>query len=79
MSEKGSPHLSHDEHATHLEIERPGYGTSSGSDEQEKEPYQEHGPGIDHKIPQEDAIPAEPELWWSKTRRAFREPISEYV
>jgi len=47
---------------------------SSGSEA----PYAEHGPGIDHKIPQEDAIQERPDLWWSRVRHSMREPFSEF-
>jgi aquaglyceroporin related protein, other eukaryote len=66
-----SPAISHDEHAKHLNAE----GNSSDS---EHKPYEEHGPGIDHHIPQDEAVQAEPELWWSKTRRVIREPLAEF-
>jgi aquaglyceroporin related protein len=69
-----SPAISHDEHAKHFELDG-GEGISSGS---EDKAYEEHGPGIDHHIPQDDAVQAEPELWWSKTRHYFREPLSEF-
>ncbi|KPI43432.1 uncharacterized protein AB675_6687 [Cyphellophora attinorum] len=41
-------------------------------------PHAEHGPIIDHKIPQEDAVPSRPDLWWARTRRTLREPFSEF-
>lgn len=41
-------------------------------------PHAEHGPIIDHKIPQEDAVAAHPDLWWPRMRRRFREPLSEF-
>lgn len=69
-----SPTISHDEHAKHLEIEKAHDAQYSGSDE----PYAEHGPGIDHKIPQEELVQAKPDLWWSRTRHTFREPLSEF-
>ncbi|KAG9230369.1 aquaporin-like protein [Amylocarpus encephaloides] len=42
------------------------------------EPYAEHGPGIDYRIPQDGIVPAEPELAWSRIRRVMREPCSEF-
>ncbi|PMD45857.1 aquaporin [Hyaloscypha variabilis F] len=66
-----SPAISHDEHAKHLN----GEGSSSDS---EHKPYAEHGPGIDHHIPQDDVVQAEPELWWSRTRHVIREPLAEF-
>lgn len=65
-----SPAISHDEHAQHLN----GEGSSSDGEK----PYEEHGPGIDHHIPQDEVIQAEPELWWSKTRHVIREPLAEF-
>ena len=41
-------------------------------------PHEEHGPVIDHKIPQEDVIPANPQLAWPRIRHALREPFSEF-
>ena len=40
--------------------------------------HQEHGPLVDHKIPQSDAVQAQPDLAWSRIRRTFREPLSEF-
>ena len=68
-----SPTVSHDEHAKQLE--RP---TRQGSSSSSKHVYEEHGPGIDHKIPQEEAVQSEPGLWWSRTRHFLREPLSEF-
>lgn len=48
------------------------------SEKEIQEAYGEHGPGIDHEIPQKDAIPARPDLWWSRMRHQFREPLSEF-
>lgn len=69
-----SPAISHEEHARHLEISN-GEGSSSDS---EFKGYEEHGPGIDHKIPQEEEIQAMPDLWWSKQRHMLREPLAEF-
>lgn len=41
-------------------------------------PHAEHGPLIDHKIPQADAVESEPDLLWSRIRRVMREPFSEF-
>lgn len=70
----GSPTVSHEEHATHLGI----YQDDNLSQSTDEKPYAEHGPGIDHKIPQEDVIQAEPELAWSRIRHRFREPLAEF-
>jgi aquaglyceroporin related protein len=63
--------ISHDEHAKRPNPE----GSSSDS---EHKPYEEHGPGIDHHIPQDEVVQAEPQLWWSKTRHMIREPLAEF-
>lgn len=70
----GSPTVSHDEHATHLGI----YQHENSSTPNSEKPYAEHGPGIDHKIPQENVIDAGPNLAWSRIRHQFREPLSEF-
>lgn len=41
-------------------------------------PHAEHGPTIDHKIPEADVVQAQPDLWWSRTRRTLREPFAEF-
>ncbi|KAK5462510.1 glycerol channel [Exophiala xenobiotica] len=40
--------------------------------------YAEHGPLVDHKIPQDDVIQSEPDLLWSRVRHYCREPFSEF-
>jgi hypothetical protein len=42
------------------------------------ETLREHGALIDHQIPQADAKPARPDLWWSKVRAYMQEPFSEF-
>lgn len=42
------------------------------------QPYAEHGAVIDHKIPQDDVVQAEPDLLWSRIRHTLREPFSEF-
>lgn len=66
---------SHGEGATHFETSRNGEGSSTDSS---PKAYAEHGPGIDHHIPQDDVVQAHTELWWSKTRHTFREPLAEF-
>jgi aquaglyceroporin related protein len=78
LASPGSPTVSHDEHATHLEVHHHVHHHEGDSSNSDGAPYQEHGPGIDHEIPQDDVVQAEPDLWWSRTRRAFREPLSEF-
>jgi len=38
----------------------------------------EHGPLVDHQIPQADAVPQRPDLWWSRVRAYCQEPFSEF-
>lgn len=40
--------------------------------------HQEHGPLVDHKIPQDNVIQAQPDLKWSRIRHALREPFAEF-
>lgn len=40
--------------------------------------YAEHGALVDHHGPQENAIPASPELAWSRIRKFLRDPLSEF-
>lgn len=40
--------------------------------------HAEHGPAIDHKIPEDDVIPQSPELMWSRIRQMLREPFAEF-
>lgn len=41
-------------------------------------PLQEHGVGIDHIVPQADAVQLNPDLTWSKIRHSLREPFAEF-
>jgi aquaglyceroporin related protein len=40
--------------------------------------FAEHGPLVDHKIPQADVVQQEPDLAWSRVRHYLREPLSEF-
>ena len=40
--------------------------------------FAEHGPLVDHKIPQANAVQQEPDLAWSRIRHFLREPLSEF-
>lgn len=52
-------------------------GTSSrGADR--RSAYEEHGPGIDHEIPQEHETPSHPELKWPKIRKYLQAPFCEF-
>ncbi|KAI9049746.1 hypothetical protein LZ554_005898 [Drepanopeziza brunnea f. sp. 'monogermtubi'] len=86
-----SPAISHDESTKHLNdhSSSPADSSHSGprgiplaltamSEKEIREAYGEHGPGIDHNIPQQDAVQARPDLWWSRMRHIAREPLSEF-
>ncbi|KAH9217867.1 aquaporin-like protein [Leptodontidium sp. 2 PMI_412] len=76
-----SPAVSHDEFAAHLNDHAESSHSAHKdalSEKEIQEAYGEHGPGIDHNIPQKDAVPARPDLWWSRMRHNFREPFSEF-
>ena len=44
----------------------------------QEQPHAEHGPLVDHKIPQDDVVQAQPDLAWSRMRHILREPLSEF-
>ena len=70
----GPEKFTHDEHASDS-------SSSQGVEPvplHQPAPHAEHGPVIDHKIPQEDAIQASPDLTWSRIRRYLREPLAEF-
>ncbi len=87
---KPSSTISHRDFNTLQEAEKPDHdeGRSSASigktlnlekiNTDHQRGYEEHGPGIDHKIPQADETPSEPNLWWSRVRHTMREPFSEF-
>lgn len=58
----------------HLEYEPKGISEANVP----ARPLAEHGPLIDHDIPQADAIPQRPDLWWSRVRQTLRDPFSEF-
>jgi hypothetical protein len=71
----GLENFSHDEMASE----------SSSNKDPEPMPIQptpmahaEHGPLVDHKIPQEDVVQASPNLVWSKIRHEIRAPLAEF-
>jgi aquaglyceroporin related protein len=63
----------HDEHL-HVASDQQGRRTSV----QNALPFAEHGPLVDHKIPQAEAVQQEPDLAWSRIRTYLREPFSEF-
>lgn len=40
--------------------------------------FAEHGPLVDHKVPQAEVVQQEPDLAWSRIRHYLREPFSEF-
>lgn len=70
-----SPAISHEEFAGHLKHHS---ALSDSIDAVREKGYEEHGPGIDHDIPQDDLPQARPDLWWSRQRHRFREPLAEF-
>ncbi|KAK5943253.1 glycerol channel [Knufia obscura] len=45
---------------------------------QDFQPHAEHGVAIDHRIPQDDVVQAQPDLLWSRIRHQLREPFAEF-
>lgn len=41
--------------------------------------HAEHGALIDHKIEQDEAVEAYPDLWWSRVRHVCRDGFSEFM
>ena len=41
--------------------------------------YAEHGPLVDHKIPQDDVVQQGTDLAWSRIRHYLREPFAEFL
>jgi len=68
-----SPPVSHDEGIFHHPHEYR-HTTVQG-----QPAYAEHGPLVDHKIPQEDVVQSEPDLVWSRIRHYCREPFAEFL
>ncbi|TVY71449.1 putative membrane protein [Lachnellula suecica] len=67
-----SPTVSHDEDVQKITLNKAEDTSDSEA------AYAEHGPGVDHHIPQEDAVQAQPTLLWSRIRHSMREPFSEF-
>ena len=73
-SANSSPPVTHTEHLA-VNENHPSYRHSTVDGEQA---YGEHGPLVDHKVPQEDVVRSEPDLRWSRIRHYLREPFSEF-
>jgi len=67
------PHPHH--HNLHLHPENHGYRHTSVPG---ATAFAEHGPLVDHKIPQDDVVQSEPDLLWSRIRHWAREPLAEF-
>lgn len=67
----------HEEHPTHFDHPR-SQAPSRRTSVQGVPAFAEHGPIIDHKIPQADAVQQQPDLTWSRIRHFMREPFSEF-
>ncbi|EHY61025.1 Aquaglyceroporin-9 [Exophiala dermatitidis] len=63
------------DHNEHLDIPLPERRRTSVQD---APAFAEHGPLVDHKIPQADVVQQEPDLLWSRIRHTLREPFSEF-
>jgi len=71
------------DHITHRETAPSNSSVSADSTAMEKsglepQPHAEHGALIDHKVPQDDVIQAQPDLLWSRVRHSLREPLAEF-
>ena len=66
----------------HLETRASVDNTNNSSPEKRQSishrPHAEHGPLIDHIVPQADVVQASPELLWCRIRATLREPFSEF-
>lgn len=74
MSETSSSPVTHAEHLA-ADGENPTYRHSTVPGQPG---YSEHGPLVDHKLPPEEVVQAEPDLRWSRIRHYMREPFSEF-
>lgn len=70
-SKNSSPNLSMQESTLDGHNTQTTHSVGSGA-------YAEHGPGIDHKIPQDLEKQCKPDLQWSRIRHSMREPFSEF-
>jgi hypothetical protein len=59
-------------------VEVPGEAKVHTSAPDDAPAFAEHGPLVDHKIPQADVVQQEPDLTWSRIRHYLREPFSEF-
>ncbi|SLM38083.1 aquaglyceroporin like other eukaryote [Lasallia pustulata] len=73
-SSESTPPMTHSEH---LQVNHPRHDYRQTSIVGQPA-YQEHGPLVDHRIPQDEEVQSEPDLLWSRIRRYLREPFSEF-
>jgi aquaglyceroporin related protein len=73
----GIEKFSHDEQASESSSAR-GLDQIPIQDPSPPPPHAEHGAVIDHKITQDLAVPAGPELLWSRIRHEFRAELAEF-
>ena len=67
-------------HTLHIEQQPNGTHTIPRNTSVEGLPaHAEHGALIDHKIVQDDAVEAFPDLWWSRVRHTCREGFAEFM
>ena len=68
-----TPPTTHNEHGPFHHPHEYRHSTLDGAPA-----FAEHGPLVDHKVPQEDVVQSEPDLTWSRIRHYMREPFSEF-
>ena len=73
-SPSSSPPTSHNEHGHFHTTQQYRHTNVDGVPA-----FSEHGPLVDHKIPQEDVVQSEPDLAWSRVRHNMREPFAEFL
>jgi aquaglyceroporin related protein, other eukaryote len=77
MAEKQSPSVGRSSSTLENGYHHFEHSNTSGEMDR-KSTYEEHGPGIDHEIPQRDEKPSHPELRWPKIRRYMQGPFGEF-
>lgn len=73
-----SEHITHREHAPSSSSVSADSVAMEKSAHAELQPHAEHGAPIDHRVPQQDVVQAQPDLTWSRIRHQLREPFSEF-
>ena len=78
-SQSSTPPATHEEHRRHSHnpfVRPDGYRETTVDGVMA---FAEHGPLVDHKIPQDDAVQSMPDLAWSRIRHTMREPFAEFM